>query len=528
MNSKKNKPIKYLYYIFQSINMFISLLIPIYIKRIVDAISFKYIHLFKVNAIIFVILILCFIISLALSYYFLIYYEEKELAGLRKRFYKYLGFESLNNLKKKSLGTIIQLFNSDVEGIRSFIIELPYKRIVKGIYLISIILLMVRENIYLSVSILIILPIFFLIQNNMSKKEAKVNKTIEEANERLNNNIEEFYNYNYTIKASNSIHTSITKNEVALDKYLGKVFERLKIDIVYDYFMSNGLLNILDILIYVFGGFLVFNGSVSIGTLILFSQYVSKLWNPIEFYMAYPKEKSLYKMHKERLQIILDFESKFIDEESKGFENIILRELTISYNKILLDKINLEIKKGEKILIRGSNGSGKTSLLKVISGLDTNYTGEILVNENLVDKNSNLLNKLIRLVPDKADIFFGTIEDNINMFSDRAINKNSKIISILEKNKLSLDTIVASNLHNLSGGERKLIELERAFQSAGEVFIFDEPLNYIDKYNSDLIIDSIKDFSKDKTIILVSHDESLEKISDKVYEINNTQLVRIK
>lgn len=525
---KNNKLIKYLYYIFQSINMLISLAVPIFIKKIVDAVSDKNYALFKFNAIIFCVLILAFISTLAFSYYFMIYYEEKELRRLRSKFYNYLGFESLNNLKSKSLGSIIQLFNSDVEGIRSFIIEIPYKRVVKAIYLVLIIILMLRENIYLSASILIILPIFYFIQNKMSEKEAVVNKAIEEANEKLNSNIEEFYNYNYTIKAFNSSEDTIIKNEAGLDKYLEKVFERLKIDIVYDYFMSNGLLNVLDLIIYIFGGFLVLKGSVSIGTLILFSQYVSKLWNPIEFYMSYPRERSLYEMHKERLDSVINFESKLIDEDAKDFESLELKDLSITYNEIILDKINLEIKKGEKILIKGSNGSGKTSLLRAISGLETDYSGEIFLNGCEVDKESNILNKIIRLVPDKADIFYGNIEENINMFSNKSVNKDTKIIKALGKNNLCLDTVLASSMNNLSGGEKKLIELERAFQSTGEVFIFDEPLNYIDKNNSDLLIECIKDFTKDKTVILVSHNESIEKIADKVYEIKNKKLIRIK
>ena len=145
-----------------------------------------------------------------------------------------------------------------------------------------------------------------------------------------------------------------------------------------------------------------------------------------------------------------------------------------------------------------------------------------------MDKESNILNKIIRLVPDKADIFYGNIEENINMFSNKSVNNDTKIIKALEKNNLCLDTVLASSMNNLSGGEKKLIELERAFQSTGKVFIFDEPLNYIDKNNSDLVIDCIKDFTKDKTVILVSHNESIEKIADKVYEIKNKKLIRIK
>lgn len=135
---------------------------------------------------------------------------------------------------------------------------------------------------------------------------------------------------------------------------------------------------------------------------------------------------------------------------------------------------------------------------------------------------------MIRLVPDKPDIFYGSIEENINMFSNKSVNKDTEIIKLLEKNNLCLDTVLGSSMNNLSGGEKKLIELERAFQSMGEVFIFDEPLNYIDKNNSELVIDCIKDFTKDKTVILVSHNESIERIADKVYEIKNKKLIRIK
>ena len=225
---------------------------------------------------------------------------------------------------------------------------------------------------------------------------------------------------------------------------------------------------------------------------------------------------------------VINFESKLIDEDAKDFESLELKDLSIEYNELILDKINLEIKKGEKILIKGSNGSGKTSLLRAISGLETDYSGDIIVNSSEVDKESNILNKIIRLVPDKADIFYGTIEENINMFSNKSVDTNTKIIKLLEKNNLSLDTVLGSSMNNLSGGEKKLIELERAFQSMGEIFIFDEPLNYIDKNNSDLVIDCIKDFTKDKTVILVSHNESIEKIADKVYEIKNKKLIRIK
>lgn len=90
---KNNILLKYLYYIFQSINMLISLASTIFIKKIVDAVSDKDYALFKLNAMIFSILILAFIITLALSYYFMIYYEEKELRRLRSKFYKYLALK---------------------------------------------------------------------------------------------------------------------------------------------------------------------------------------------------------------------------------------------------------------------------------------------------------------------------------------------------------------------------------------------------------------------------------------------------
>ncbi len=129
------KKYRYLYYFFQVLNMAASICIPIVIKRIIDAISVLSREEFVYWVISDVILLVIFVLSLSLSYYFMTWYEEEKIKSYRIAIYDYLKEEDVAELNEKSLGFILTRFNEDIEEIRPFILEMPFKRITKGIYI---------------------------------------------------------------------------------------------------------------------------------------------------------------------------------------------------------------------------------------------------------------------------------------------------------------------------------------------------------------------------------------------------------
>ena len=319
-----------------------SICIPIAIKRIIDALSVSSREDFIYWVISDVIIILIFILSLSMSYYFMTWYEEEKIKSYRIAIYDYLKDEDVAELNAKSLGFILTRFNEDIEEIRPFILEIPFKRITKGIYLIAVMAIMFYYDILLASAIVILFPIFYLIQNKMSIKLKGINKDIKEIGEKLNNNLEEFYNYNYTIKANDVAEIFKEKNEKSLKYYFDRVIDRMKVDVKYDFIFSTGLLNLFDVVIYILGGILILTGRMTLGSLTLFSYYVSKLWSPIEFYMSYPKEKSLYGMHKERLDEILSSTHQFTVSygDQEDFEALELKNINIIYKEPIFEDLN--------------------------------------------------------------------------------------------------------------------------------------------------------------------------------------------
>ena len=520
------KKYRYLYYFFQVLNMATSICIPIAIKRIIDALSVSSREDFIYWVISDVIIIVIFILSLSMSYYFMTWYEEEKIKSYRIAIYDYLKDEDVAELNAKSLGFILTRFNEDIEEIRPFILEIPFKRITKGIYLISVMTIMFYYDILLASAIVILFPIFYLIQNKMSIKLKGINKDIKEIDEKLNNNLEEFYNYNYTIKANDVAEIFKEKNEKSLKYYSDRVIDRMKVDVKYDFIFSTGLLNLFDVVIYILGGILILTGRMTLGSLTLFSYYVSKLWSPIEFYMSYPKEKSLYGMHKERLDEILSSTHQFTVSygDQEDFEALELKNINIVYKEPIFEDLNFKIEKKEKVGISGKNGSGKTTLSNLLSGILKNYTGEILLNGEIIDQRSNSLNSIVRLIPDEPDIFYGTVKENITLFREKEIGKAQKILDLLRWNNIFPDTVIGGSLNNLSGGERKLIQIARGIVSNGEVFIFDEPLNFIDKENVEMLIETISELYKDKTLIIISHDDRVKRLIDRDYIISEKKL----
>ncbi len=201
-------------------------------------------------------------------------------------------------------------------------------------------------------------------------------------------------------------------------------------------------------------------------------------------------------------------------------ENII--ELVNIYKKYklnnniyyLLDNINLSIKKSSITIIEGESGSGKTTLLNVISNIDNISSGDIYYNGFKLRKNKK---------------YFGIVFQDLNLFPNLNVYENIKIgnlksskkeiIKIMEE--LDLLKYKDKNIFELSGGEMQKIAIARCLVKTKDVIILDEPTKSLDSKNAIKIMDFLKEINKKykTTIILSTHDKSLELYSDKIIRL---------
>lgn len=182
---------------------------------------------------------------------------------------------------------------------------------------------------------------------------------------------------------------------------------------------------------------------------------------------------------------------------------IVLKNIYKKYrsNKYVLKDINLNFSEKGLVCILGESGSGKTSLLNIISGLDEPTKGEVYidrVNINKLIKDNNLYNQYISFIFQNYNLISNlSINDNIMLL------KNKKEDTLLKK--LKIFNKKNSKVSDLSGGQKQRVAIARALSQNNKIIICDEPTGALDSKNSKTIMEILKKISKTKLVIMVTH-----------------------
>ncbi|MCD4668373.1 MAG: ATP-binding cassette domain-containing protein, partial [Sulfurimonas sp.] len=186
------------------------------------------------------------------------------------------------------------------------------------------------------------------------------------------------------------------------------------------------------------------------------------------------------------------------------------------YNKTILKSINLTLNKNNIYAIVGKSGSGKSSLINIITQLYQPSSGHILLNQvNLDNYNRNYYRDKIGYVSQESVIFEGTIKENI--IFDKKFNKDyyQDLIMHLTIDKIDIKTLSMGGT-NISGGQRQLIALARELYKNPYLLILDEFTSALDSVTEKIVMSYIHKLKKDKIIIIIAHRLSSVIRSDKV------------
>ena len=217
-------------------------------------------------------------------------------------------------------------------------------------------------------------------------------------------------------------------------------------------------------------------------------------------------------------------------------KSIEIKNLSLSYNdnqNFVLNNINLEIKKGDKIGIVGESGAGKSTFLDCLMGLTKPTSGNILVDGKNIFSCIREWQRKIGYVPQSIYLIDDSIKKNIAFGEDdevidiRKINnciKDTELFSLVNNLPNKENSIIGEKGTKISGGERQRIAIARSLYISPELIIFDEATSGLDLDTENKIIDSINKLSNDKTIIMVSHKMSSLKNCNKIYEIKEKNI----
>ena len=221
-------------------------------------------------------------------------------------------------------------------------------------------------------------------------------------------------------------------------------------------------------------------------------------------------------------------------EESEGeadisFEGASVEDVTFAYDEeVILKDCNINMKQGKVIGICGKSGCGKSTLKKLLKRFwDVNKGNIKISEENVKEIPTKTLRNTQSYVTQETELFHDSIANNIAIGKQGAARE--EIIKAAQKASIydmimslpnGYDTEVGELGDTLSGGEKQRIGIARAFLHDSPMLLLDEPTSNLDSLNEGIILKSLKEESKGRTAVLVSHRESTMGIADDVYHMD--------
>ena len=303
-------------------------------------------------------------------------------------------------------------------------------------------------------------------------------------------------------------------------------------------FVTNGVqivtqLNQLGVLIY--GALLIHKANMTIGALVAFYSYLEMLYAPIISIIHTLNDMNQSLVGIERY---LEFYNNKNEEDYTSGDRKTISSPSICFSHVsfahgehcVLKDVNMYISAGEKVLLVGKSGIGKSTIVSLIKRFYQCSDGEITIGGVDIRKyDLRALRKNVNFVMQNNSFLPVSIRENFHRFNPQLTD--SEIIEILKKvqmyddifslGKDGLDTLLDKNAVSFSGGQCRRLSLAAIFSCSAPIVVLDEPFVGIDKETQEVLWTNIKEELKDKTVIIIDHNFDDEQFFQKVFEINS-------
>ncbi|MEG1256592.1 ABC transporter ATP-binding protein [Clostridium sp.] len=520
---------------------------------------------------ILIILLVLYIISTLFSFvqgFIMSGVSQKVSYNLRKEISEKINRMPLKYFDSKTHGEVLSRVTNDVDTVSQNLNQSMTQVITSITTLIGVLIMMISISWAMTLAALLILPLSILMISLVVKKSQKHFKSQQEYLGHVNGEVEEVYGGHNIVKAFNGEEDAISEFNKLNDKLYDSAWK--------SQFLSGMMMPIMTfignlgyVVVSILGGWLAIKGTIKVGDIQSFIQYVRSFSQPIaqsaqvanlmqstvaaaERVFEFLAEEEEVQFAENPVRIKRDFiQSEYKDikedttlsrgrneanedgEEIQGevaFENV---HFGYSEDKIIINDFTAKVKPGQKVAIVGPTGAGKTTMIKLLMRFYDVNSGEILIDgHNVEDFNREDLRSIFGMVLQDTWLFNGSIRENIRYgklgASDEDVIKAAKAAHVDHFVKTLPDgynMVLNEEANNVSAGQKQLLTIARAILADPKILILDEATSSVDTRTEVLIQKAMENLMQGRTSFIIAHRLSTIRDADLILVMKDGDIV---
>lgn len=453
-------------------------------------------------------------------------------------FRKVLSF-SQDYFDRTPVGKTLSKLTGDVEAVREFISDGVVTVIGELLKVVFIFTAMLLVNYRLAILALITIPVFIFATLFFRKSIRTGFREVRQANADINTLMMESISGNIEINMFNTRERSMETFSRANRSYLRAYLQVIKSYSIY-FPVIEIVTNAGMILILLYGHFQM-GLSIRVGEIFIFFAYLQMFFRPLRqlaekfnlFQSAMAAAERMFNLIDEKSRLHEDYSQVIQPMDVAG--DIVFDRVDFSYrpDQQVLKDITFTIRRGEKVALVGTTGSGKTTLIRLLNRLYDVDSGSISINgQDIRQIPLQALRRAITTVPQDIFLFTGTARDNISLYHQRIsfqqilqASRQVEADSFIRELPGGYDENLLEEGKSLSTGQRQLLGFARAFVRKSEIIILDEATASIDSMTEGAIQEAVKKLIAHQTAIIIAHRLSTIQLVDRILVFHRGNLV---
>lgn len=480
------------------------------------------------------IMFICYIFAVILNVlkdFFLARIAENISMDIRIDLNKKLSVMKYSYYDDHSLNEIISKYSREVETVKENCGFMLVKTLSNGITFLMATVMIVKMEWRIMVVTAILLGLYMINNKFWGGRVKQLAERSMEKNEEAIGVLSENYRNVLITKLYGAYDTVCEKFERV---YMKQYKSQMALELTYSININSGsLLNyLLSLAIWIIGGIGIFVSNLTIGTVTALINYQRMLVAPLTFFAEFNNSYQSTLIAMKRLMHVLEYEEETAEGNpiEKPIEKIKFSNTTFKYLKSdeILRGINVELKRGNIYGFIGGSGCGKSTLVKMLLGLYMPAEGSIQIDGKPIQSISlTSLRERIGFVAQDSLFYQGTIIENLRMgrgTEEDKVIELSKLLDVYDdvtKLPEQWNTSLNSGTSNLSGGQKKRLDVLRALLRESDVLIFDESTASIDLERRKKLFDILQKEKKDKIIVCITHNVEECSQFDYIFGVKN-------